>query len=338
MAPHTTASHQLILGIDIAKDSFCACLLSIDGEERKPVAAFPMTATGIQKLLAWIETPQNTKVFFEPTGVYGKRLLETLTGKVASLHQVNAALIAGARTSMTQTKTDPADARAIAKAGFKLSTTDRHLLPRTAIVWDEKAEAVTLWLAEYERVSAAAAALKNRLKGLLLHPAEAADEVRQRIARELQVLKADLKDIRKRIQIMLEEGYEEAALLTSIPGIGNLTAAAIIAKVGDIGRFAGTGALKGYLGLYPRRRQSGNYEAPSRMAKHGSTLVRHMLWNCARSAARCNPVCRALFERLIAKGKHAVQAYGAVCRKLVQIIFGILKNKTPFNPNFGGNS
>jgi len=68
------------------------------------------------------------------------------------------------------------------------------------------------------------------------------------------------------------------------------------------------------------------------MATHGSQLMRHMLWNAAKCAARHNPVCRALFERLIARGKSAPAAYGAVARKLVQIIYGVLRSLTMFNP------
>jgi len=82
--------------------------------------------------------------------------------------------------------------------------------------------------------------------------------------------------------------------------------------------------------MYPRRRQSGKREARSHMATHGNKLMRHMLWNAAKSAARHNPVCKELFDRLVAKGKTEPAAYGAVARKLVQSIYGVLKNKTMF--------
>ena len=67
------------------------------------------------------------------------------------------------------------------------------------------------------------------------------------------------------------------------------------------------------------------------MANHGPALIRDALWNCAKVAARFNPPCKALYERLRAKGKHAAACFGAVARKLVQIIYGVLKSKRSFS-------
>ena len=63
------------------------------------------------------------------------------------------------------------------------------------------------------------------------------------------------------------------------------------------------------------------------MATHGNKLMRHMLWNAAKSAARHNPVCKEPFDHLVARGLTEPAAYGAVARKLVQIIYGVLKKK-----------
>ena len=122
-------------------------------------------------------------------------------------------------------------------------------------------------------------------------------------------------------------------LIDSIPGIGPLSTAVLLVVVRDVQRFASADALKAYLGIYPRRKQSGKREGKSCLAHHGNRLVRHMLWNAAKAAVRMkhpqNPF-RALFDRLVAKGKSQPAAYGAVCRKLVQVVFGVLKSQTPF--------
>jgi transposase len=122
----------------------------------------------------------------------------------------------------------------------------------------------------------------------------------------------------------------EAARLQSIKGIGPLTAAAVLATVRDIRRFQSADALKAYLGIYPRRFQSGSCERPARMASHGNRLLRRMIWNCAKTAARHNPVCCDLFARLVAKGKSKPAAYGAVARKLVEIMYAVLKHNADF--------
>src|SRR3972149_6821630 len=115
-----------------------------------------------------------------------------------------------------------------------------------------------------------------------------------------------------------DQADEQAQCLMSIAGVGPLTTATALVSIQNINRFSSADSLKAYWGVYPRRRPSGKCEGRSRMANHGNKLIRHMLWNAAKSAARHNPICRALFERLIAKGKSAPAAYGAVARKLVQ--------------------
>lgn len=125
---------------------------------------------------------------------------------------------------------------------------------------------------------------------------------------------------------------EDAELVLSIPGIGPLTAAALITSIRSIGRFEEADALKAYLGVYPRRWQSGAREGRSRMARHGNKVLKHMLWNAAKCAARHNPDCCALYERMIAANKSAPSAYGAVARKLIQICYGVLVHRTKFAP------
>ena len=109
--------------------------------------------------------------------------------------------------------------------------------------------------------------------------------------------------------------------------------ATTLAVVRDIGRFDSADALKAYLGIYPRRNQSGKRERPLHMAHHGNALMRHVLWNAARAAVRVkhpgNPF-RELHDRLRKKGRTYGYAIGAVCRKLVQVIYGVLKSQTPF--------
>ncbi len=104
-------------------------------------------------------------------------------------------------------------------------------------------------------------------------------------------------------------------------------------SIRDINQFESANALKAYFGIYPRRRQSGTHESKSKLAKHGNRLVRHDLWNAACSASRYNPVCRELYERLVASGKHEGSAYGAVARKLLEILYGVLKhnNRSEFS-------
>ena len=321
------------LSLDIAKDSFVAFLTDSAGQ---PVYAqprsFTYSARGLSQLRKWMRDPADTRIVFESTGVYGKRIIKAFDGVVASIHELNPQIVHRFATSMVQTKTDHADVRAIADVLHTLQLKRPEKLEQSRVSFEKSRENLALWLAEYSRLSRAAARLKNQIKNVGYAIADAAVTIKQRRRAELRELLAKKREVKRQIVAAfdeLEDG-KDAQRLCTIPGVKHLTAAAVIVTVRDISRFTSADALKAYLGIYPRRHQSGVKEGPTRLATNGSRLVRHMLWNAARSAARHNPVCKDLFERLVARGKHEVAAYAAVMRKLVQIIYGILKTKTTF--------
>lgn len=319
------------LGIDLAKDALVACLLDEHGDEIRPPAPFDMNPAGLRRLLAWLPHPAATRVVFESTGVYGKRLIRALDGAVASLHQLNPRIVKRRASSVVQTKTDHADARAIARVGRDLSLTDPAALRHARVRFDPAVEDLALWITEFHRLSANAATLRTQIKAAEHNPAPAARVLLKRLRAELAQALRRKRDVARLMDRAADEAdAESAGLIASIPGIGRASAATLLARIGDIRRFGSPDALKAYLGVYPRRNQSGGHEAPSRMATHGCKVVRHMLWNCAKVAARHNPVCKALFERLRAKGKHAAACYGAVARKLLHLVYGVLIHRRPF--------
>src|SRR5207253_5964922 len=111
-----------------------------------------------------------------------------------------------------------------------------------------------------------------------------------------------------------------------ISGIGTATDAVLVAKIVDINRFATPDALVGYFGIFPEEDSSGvdKYGKPLpagtlRMSRKGNDLVRHYLWNAARSAITHNPAIRALYKRLRAKGTRGDVALGHCMRKLLHL-------------------
>jgi transposase len=311
-----------VLGIDISKDTLVCCLLH---ESQAAKFELPNSAAGLRKLQH--KLPAGALVCFESTGPYGKLLIRTLSGHF-SLHQLNDNQIKAAG-SMSLTKTDQRDARLIADAGYQLALLKPDMLATTAVQWNEQDENLLLLVGEYERLKDEIVTRKCQLEALSANPATAARGIELRIRREIKTLKKTQAAVHVEIEAAIADS-PEARLIQTIPGLGVLNAAALAAKVGDIERFESADKLKGYIGAYPRRSQSGRHESPSRMARHGSKLLRHLLWNAAKVAARHNPVCKALFEKLVGKGKHAAAAYGAVMRKLVQLVYGVLRSREPF--------
>lgn len=325
---------QFTLGVDLAKDSFVATLIDRQGNAVMSARTFDNDVPGCLQLLAAIPSPQRTQAIIESTGVYGKLFIKTLATSSLELFEVNPLVIKRLSSSMVQTKTDQADAIRIAGVGKLLAESQPETLQKYRVQYDPDREDLALWVAEYRRLSSAGSRLKQQIKQLAFHTAPKVRVILQRRQQELQTIQQQLKTTKQEIEVLLRDQADvPAQCLKSIVGVGTLTAATALVSIQNINRFASADSLKAYWGIYPRRRQSGKYEARSRMASHGNKLMRHMLWNAAKSAARHNLVCRELFERLIAKGKSAPAAYGAVARKLVQIMFGVLKSLTKFDPN-----
>jgi transposase len=128
--------------------------------------------------------------------------------------------------------------------------------------------------------------------------------------------------------------------LVTITGIGQATAAALVAKIVDIDRFATPDKLVGYFGIFPEEDRSGvdrfgNPLPPGtmRMSHKGCDLVRAYLWNATRVAIRHNPAIRPLYRRLRAKGKRGDVAFGQCMRKLLHLVFAVWKTDRPFDAN-----
>jgi transposase len=132
-------------------------------------------------------------------------------------------------------------------------------------------------------------------------------------------------------------GSAHTQVLT-IPGIGQATAAALVAKIVDIDRFATPEQLVGYFGVFPEENRSGvdRWGKPlppgtMQMSRKGCDLVRGYLWNATRVAIRHNPAVRALYRRQRAKGKRGDVAFGHCMRKLLHLVFAVWKTDLPFD-------
>jgi transposase len=119
--------------------------------------------------------------------------------------------------------------------------------------------------------------------------------------------------------------------ITSIPGIGLATGAAILAEIRDVSRFESVEKLVAYAGIDATVYQTGQFEASeAHMSKRGSPYLRHALWQAALMASLHDPELKAYYQRKRAEGKHHGIALGAVCRKLLARIYIVLKEQRPY--------
>jgi hypothetical protein len=126
----------------------------------------------------------------------------------------------------------------------------------------------------------------------------------------------------------------------TIIGIGQVTAAVLVAKIVSLDRFATKGKLVSYFGVFPEENQSGKdkYGKPvspgtMEMSRQGSDLVRRYLWMAAMTAVRLNPAVKALYARLMDRGQRGDVALGHCMRKLLHLVFAVWRTNQPFDAN-----
>ena len=121
--------------------------------------------------------------------------------------------------------------------------------------------------------------------------------------------------------------------LQSIPGIGKVTAPTILAEVGDINNFSSPSKLTAFAGLDPSENQSGNKKSSNeKTSKRGSPYLRHALYTAAMVAANNDPIMHDYYIKKRAEGKHHYVALTGVERKLLGIIFHVLKENRDYRP------
>ena len=130
------------------------------------------------------------------------------------------------------------------------------------------------------------------------------------------------------------EYYEKFdCYLHTIPGIGMIAAATILAEIGDINRFKSSSALVAFAGIDPTVRQSGEFSSThNHMSKRGSPYLRHAIFLAATTCSFHNSPLNAYYKKKREQGKHHLTATGAVARKLTTVIYAVLRDGKPYEP------
>lgn len=315
------------LGIDIAKLKFDACLLRADGKPRHKV--FPNAAEGFAQLAQWL-TRQGVPAAhacMEATGAYGEALALYLYAAGHAVSVVNpAAVKAFAASRLSRTKTDKVDAELIA----------RFCLAQRPAAWSPPAPEVRELQALARRLESLVGmrvAEENRLtSGITV------EAVRQSVEEHVAYLNEQIR----RTEELLREHInrhptlrQQSELLDSIPGIGEATAAVLLAELTDITQYRSARQVAAYAGLVPREWRSGSsVRGRVRLSKIGNARLRRALYFPAVTALRCSAFFQAWAEGLRQRGKSKMSVIGAAMRKLIHLAYGVLKTGRPFDPQW----
>lgn len=150
----------------------------------------------------------------------------------------------------------------------------------------------------------------------------------QLLLQQVLLLEEQLKSIETEIADIVEK---QSNYLTTITGIGPTIAAVIMAEIGDIHRFERPNQVLAFAGLDASVHQSGDFTGTrNKLSKRGSPYLRRAIWQAAFVASNRDPALSLYYRSLRKRGKHHGTALGAVCRKLVNIIFAVWTNGKPY--------
>lgn len=314
----------LVLGIDIAKKKFDISLFQ-DGRYYDRV--YNNNPAGFAKLSQWLKNSEYNEVHacMEATGHYGFELARFLHGEGHRVSIVNPAQIkAFAQSELIRTKTDKSDARLIAR--FCLSQKPPAWTPPAQEICELQAlvrHLESLQEMRQEAVNRQQSGIESSL-------------VQESLEKLIEQFDEEIRKIQMLIKNHIDQNphlKQQKELLTSIPGIADTTAAKLLSEIQNFSAYSSARQIAAYAGLTPRHHQSGSsVKKRSRLAKTGNARLRKSLFFPAIVAKQHNPIIKAFCENLKGRGKSNMTIIAAAMRKLLHIVYGVLKSGKPFNP------
>jgi transposase len=313
---------SIILGIDISKATFDVALLN---DNKVKTKKFSNTSKGFCELKQWLQNKgiDNAHACMEATGGYERSLAQYLYDNSFKVSVVNPARIKGfSMSKLSRVKTDKADCELIAHFCQAMQL---DLWQPTSLHIEELQQ----WVRRLDSLIINKNQENNRLDG-------ASGAVAINIRTHIEFLNRQIKEVKRLISNHItthKDLSDKSKLLASIPGIGEKTIEVILAFL-TVENFDSAKQIAAFVGLNPKPRQSGSsIHGVSRISKTGDSNLRKAFYMPAVVSIRFNPIIKDFAERLSGTGKSKMVVVIAAMRKLLHIIYGVLKNKTPFDKN-----
>lgn len=322
--------YQSYLGIDIAKEKFDVCLIGVaDGKER--YRTFSNDPRGFKQLIDFLKDHGAGEVHacMEPTGRYCDKLALSLREHGYEVSIVNAYRIKGfAISELKRSKNDRIDAGVIAR--FCQLHNPEAWRPKEADL--QELQDIGRYVDELKHDIVRE---KNRLQSCI-----ETKVVVSKIEAHIHYLNEQIEVLEERMHLIIKKNARLRTAYrcaTSVIGVGETLALTFLGEIGYGDQFMSARQIEFYCGLNPRERKSGKSQlGRAKLSKMGNNRMRSALYMPSLSAMQHNPFIREFAERLRAKGKHPRAIVGAVMRKLMRILFAVVKTNTPYNVEFHG--
>lgn len=317
-----------VVGLDVSKATLAVCyqrgpqVHHLEVSNDKPGFAHLLQVCGSQCLFV-----------MEATGTYYLALAYHLHEQGGQVAVVNPLVIKRfIQMHLGKGKTDRKDAQWLLRYGQQ-QPVKRWQPDETVLVECRQLEQVTEQLLKQKTMVA------NSLEALQQQPV-ISPLAQQHLQQMWQLLDDQGRALEAELLTLLDQRFtQEISLLCSIPGIGRKTAGMLLLFAGGFTHFDNYRQLIAKAGLCPREHTSGtSVRGKARITKMGGGLLRSKLFVCSFSAKKSNAACKALYERLVAKGKNGKVALIAVCNKLLKQAFAIIKSGIPYQADFAKSS
>jgi len=325
-----------ILGIDIAKDKFDVNLRRWETAEARLEATFSNNPKGFKALHQWLlqhgpNSSARLHACLESTSRYGDALAQFLYQEEYQVSLVN-----------------PRRTRHYADSQLTRNVNDRIDACLIADFCASQREKLALWeplspehrqLRDLTRARQALVDDRERFANMLETATGLARTTFLKQVRQLdRQVKAMDKALAQFVQLV-PKLQEQVALADSVTGVGLVTAATVIAELPPIEKIPQAAQAVALFGLDPIKKTSGKtVDTPARLSRMGSRRGRKALYMPALVALRHNPIIRAQGKRLQGKGRSGKYIVVAAMRKLLRLIYGVIKQGRPFDPNWSAQS
>lgn len=342
-SPSQPIQYQLFVGADIAATSATVawCTPVSSNSDRHPdkrssrpftIDQTPAGFTSLQNRLSGTGVPPAaTLVVMEATSTYWIQL-------ASALHEVGYAVSVinpkqahdFAKALLQHAKTDNLDAHVLAQLASKLNPPLWTPPPRIYHEMQQRLSQRDTLLVLRRQVANQQHALSHNV---VVVPA-----VARRQQELLEVLDTQIRELEQELEQVIKQDTEWAASivrLQSIPGVGLITATCLVVETLNFTACMSVEAATAYAGLAPYPRESGSsVRGRSRLGRTGNARLRSALYMATLSAARHNPVVRAVYERLRRAGKPMKVARCAAARKLLHLAWALIMKQTTFDPHY----
>ena len=308
----------VVVGIDVSKDKVNACIRRLALRQ-----SYPSSAQGHRRLVAWLRKHQVNKAVMEASGGYERDWAKALRGSSIEVRIV-----------------DPKRVRSFAQSAGRLAKNDA--IDAEMIAWFaetfSEAPGQTHDAAHEELVALAKARislvdLKARLQSQNEHAAlRLVQKARERL---LKTLVCEIAKLEAAISVQIKATphlAERAEIIESVPGLAETTSANLVAGMPELGEVSDEIAVA-LIGAAPYDDDSGKRRG-ERHIKGGRRWVRNAVYMpCVGAATLNNPVLKAYYDRLIAKGKKPKVALIACMRKLIVILNTMIARRQKWDPS-----